>query len=234
MLLLIIGAFFLGQYVPTGLLAVSPGPLKNLGAVIRLDGYPPKPNSFFMVSIVAKEANLYTVLGALFDPNVELWSKKAVFGSKSPEEYVRDNQKMMDESKQRALFLALKKEGIVTSQSDPFPMAVDINTGEVAGPSAGLAFFLEILLRVDGRLELKDKVAATGMLDDSGNVLAIGGIAQKTVACREKGIKIFLTPKGNVSAAKALAKNMKVVGVSNVDEAVQVLLALGALEIQAP
>lgn len=219
------------EYVPTGLLAVYPGPLANLGDIVHIQGYPAKNNSFFMVSVIAKDANIYTAIRGIFDRNVDLWPASAVFGSRSPEEYMQENQKLMDESKARAVYLALKKEGMVTSFEDPVPVTVEIDTGEVAGPSAGLAFYLEILLRVDKNLSLRGKVAATGMLDASGSVLPVGGVAQKTIACRQYGIDVFLVPQTNYDEAKAYAKNMTVIGVSDVNQAFSALLSIGALEI---
>ncbi|HET7720770.1 MAG TPA: S16 family serine protease, partial [Acidimicrobiales bacterium] len=71
-------------------------------------------------------------------------------------------------------------------------------------------------------------VAVTGELLSDGSVGPIGGVAQKAVAVRRAGIKVFLVPKENEAEARAHAgKNLEIRGVSNFDEA---LKALGSLE----
>ena len=67
------------------------------------------------------------------------------------------------------------------------------------------------------------KIACTGVLDRDGRVCAVGGIAQKTIACERMGIDIFLVPKENYDEAARLAHDLMVVGVSTFQEAIAVV-----------
>ena len=44
------------RFVPSGCLAVYPGPVMNLSAVIEITEYPPRDCSFYMVSVLAEDA----------------------------------------------------------------------------------------------------------------------------------------------------------------------------------
>jgi Lon-like protease len=137
--------------------------------------------------------------------------------------------------------------GIYPNPSPPdtikfqFPFDVSINSGQVGGPSAGLAFTLALLdALTPGDLTGGVKVAATGEIDPSGDVEAIGGIRQKTVAVMRAGAKVFLVPNAANEAAdaadEAKGHDLKVIGVNSVDEALKTLADLGgnALQLGTP
>ena len=46
------------NHVPSGYLVVSPGPVIHLSEVVEIEGYPSQDASFYMVSVVAKEATI--------------------------------------------------------------------------------------------------------------------------------------------------------------------------------
>src|SRR5262249_40892213 len=64
----------------------------------------------------------------------------------------------------------------------PFPVVISVPG--VSGPSAGLAFALEILRQLGRNVTHGRKVAATGELAPDGRVLPIGGVKQKTLGAR--------------------------------------------------
>ena len=109
------------------------------------------------------------------------------------------------------------------------PFEITIDSGRVVGPSAGLAYGLELLdLLTPGELTGGLSVAVTGELLSDGSVGPIGGVAQKTVAVRRAGIKVFLVPKANEAEARSRAGDkVEIRGVANFDEA---LHALGSLQ----
>jgi PDZ domain-containing protein len=104
------------------------------------------------------------------------------------------------------------------------PIDVDIDLGRVGGPSAGLAFALEIA-RMLGRDVTKGcRVAATGELALDGTVLSVGGVEQKTVAARETGVDVFLVPAGaNAADARAHADDLEIVPVESFQQAFRML-----------
>jgi PDZ domain-containing protein len=121
--------------------------------------------------------------------------------------------------------------GVLTatrSEKFEFPVDVEIDTGRVSGPSAGLAFTLTILDELTpGDLTGGEKVAVTGTIRADGGVGPIGGAEQKAVTAREAGAKLFLVPAEEVDEARGRADGMKVVGVRTLDDALAELKELG-------
>lgn len=215
--------FFSFQSVPSGYFVVYPGPVINLRDVVEIDNCDESGFSFYMVSVLAKDASVTEFAKAVFNPNVDLWSKKQVLGGRTAEEYIEANRIMMKDSQMIATYVAMSLHGMSVQLNGPFPIEVRIKPGQVAGPSAGLVFALEILTRIDHDIVMGRKIAGTGVLGSNGKVRAVGGIVQKTIACRKEGIEIFLVPKQNLEEALPFAGSMKVYGVDTVEEAVWVL-----------
>jgi PDZ domain-containing protein len=134
--------------------------------------------------------------------------------------------------------------GIIPNPSPPstiafdFPVEVTIDSGQVGGPSAGLAFTLALLETLTpGSLTGGKTVAATGTINPAGQVGNIGGLRQKTVAVERAGADLFLVPIDEEDVAKqaAAGTDLQVVGVADLDDALAALAAVGgnALEIAA-
>ena len=114
-------------------------------------------------------------------------------------------------------------------QKFDFPYDVDIASDRIGGPSAGLAFTLEVLdVITKGELTGGIRVAATGTIDLDGTVGVIGGVAQKTVAVKEAGVKLFLVPKDELAQARRHAgKGLVVEPVENLQDALRILATFG-------
>lgn len=104
------------------------------------------------------------------------------------------------------------------------PVAIKIDTGSIGGPSAGLAFSLDIVDEL-GKKDLDDdkKIVVTGALDLDGTVEPIGGIKQKTIAARDAHADLFLVPDDNAAEARRYADGLDVVPVSTFREALSIL-----------
>lgn len=112
------------------------------------------------------------------------------------------------------------------------PFEVDINTGSIGGPSAGLAFTLSLIDRLTpGELTGGRDVAVTGTINLDGSVGPIGGLAQKASAVDQRGIDVFLVPsaqsEADIAAARAAAPGLNIVTVATVFEAIDALAAAG-------
>ncbi|MGP3931648.1 YlbL family protein [Nonomuraea sp. KM88] len=118
--------------------------------------------------------------------------------------------------------------GVLMQATYKFPFDVDINVGDVGGPSAGLMFSLGILDKLTpGELTGGKRIAGTGTIQPTGEVGAIGGIAQKMVGAKEAGATVFLTPADNCAEAmKAVPDGLRLVKADTLHNAV---LALDAL-----
>jgi PDZ domain-containing protein len=109
-----------------------------------------------------------------------------------------------------------------------FPFEVDFDTGEVGGPSAGLAFTLGLIDKLTpGDLTGGVPVAVTGTINADGTVGQIGGAGQKAAAVRRAGAKVFLVPGPDYADAVEHAGDVKVVKVNTLDEALAALADLG-------
>ncbi len=64
------------------------------------------------------------------------------------------------------------------------------------GPSAGITMATTFMSLITDRI-VNQNVAMTGELDLTGNVMAIGGLREKTVAAKRNGIKTIFIPKSN-------------------------------------
>lgn len=210
---------------PSGYLLVLPGPVSSLSQAVTVEGAPASEGgSFYMVSVAAREIRVSRLILSWFDPGAALWSKRSVLAGRTLEEYEADNRALMEESQKTACYVAFQACGFAVTPGGPFPRPVAVVSGDVMGPSAGLAFALEILARVKGYdFQGLGKVAATGTLDPWGKVGPVGGVAQKALACRNEGIELFLVPASNEEEARRYAGHMKVVGVSSFQEALQAL-----------
>ena len=107
------------------------------------------------------------------------------------------------------------------------PLAVRIDAGQVGGPSAGLAFALDVLDELGREVDRGNIVVATGELFLDGTVGPVGGIEQKTIAARRAGARLFLVPAGdNAAEARRYANGMRVVAVESFQQALSVLATL--------
>ncbi|MGD9797723.1 MAG: S16 family serine protease [Acidimicrobiia bacterium] len=109
------------------------------------------------------------------------------------------------------------------------PFEVDIDSDRIGGPSAGLAFTLEVLDRLTaGELTGGRRVAATGTMELDGRVGDVGGVRQKTAAVVEGGYDLFLVPRRELAEARRRAgSKVKVVAVDDLDDALRALAELG-------
>ena len=109
-----------------------------------------------------------------------------------------------------------------------FPFNIRFDLGQVGGPSAGLAFALELLERRGRDVDHGYKVAATGEIQLDGKVTRIGGIKQKTLGARQADVDVFLVPKDgdNAKEAKRHAGDLRIIPVENFQQALRALATL--------
>lgn len=117
---------------------------------------------------------------------------------------------------------------IVRATDLPLPFEVDIDSGRIGGPSAGLAFALTIIdLLTEGELTGGQQIAVTGTIDVGGAVGNVGGVGQKAAAAHGKGADAFIVPAASVDVAREHARDMPVIGVASLEEALTALAELG-------
>lgn len=109
------------------------------------------------------------------------------------------------------------------------PLKIQINTGDIGGPSAGSMFAIEILNQLSSKdLARGRKVAGTGTISLNGEIGEIGGVEQKVIAAHRDGAQIFFVPEKNAPDANKAARelNIDVVPVKNLDDMINYLEGL--------
>jgi PDZ domain-containing protein len=120
-----------------------------------------------------------------------------------------------------------KKPLFGVSIVNSFPFSVNISSGDIGGPSAGLMFALGLYdLLTPGDLTQGRTIAGTGTIGLDGKVGPIGGIADKVEAARRVGATVFLAPKDNMAELKDVdVGDMKVIPVGTFQQALDALSA---------
>jgi Lon-like protease len=119
-----------------------------------------------------------------------------------------------------------EQRAVVGVQIQPefrFPVGIRIDARNIGGPSAGLAFALDIVDELGDDLDRGRRVVVTGTLNLDGSVGAIGGIEQKTVGARLVEADLFLVPADNAAEARNHAEGLEIVSVSTFEQALSAL-----------
>ena len=108
-----------------------------------------------------------------------------------------------------------------------FPFDVDISSGDVGGPSAGLMWALGLYdLLTPGDLTVGRTIAGTGTIDTRGNVGPIGGILDKVEGAERAGAQIFLVPAENMAELEGVdTGDMRLISVAKLQDALDALQA---------
>jgi PDZ domain-containing protein len=107
------------------------------------------------------------------------------------------------------------------------PIRVSIDVGNIGGPSAGLAFALEVMQQLGRNVDRGHRVAATGEMELNGAVAPIGGVRQKVFDAREAKVDVFLVPAGdNARVARRYAGPLRIIPVRTFGQALHALATL--------
>lgn len=118
---------------------------------------------------------------------------------------------------------------IVSEFKDGYDLSVLALQGGIPkeGPSAGLAFAVGIISALTQRRVRRD-VAMTGEITLHGNILGVGGIAQKIAAARDAGARLVILPKENEREVAELPKDvyrgLRLLFVEKAEDALQEVL----------
>lgn len=143
-----------------------------------------------------------------------------------------------------------KKAGIGIGLTDhteiESSIPVEIDAGNIGGPSAGLMFTLETYEQLTQKeIRKGHKIAGTGTINTQGVVGRIGGIDKKVVTASKNEMEIFFAPDDEITkemkkaepgiktnyeeakdAAEKIGTKMKIVPVKNVQDALDYLESL--------
>lgn len=109
---------------------------------------------------------------------------------------------------------------------------VDLDSGSVSGPSAGLAWTLAIIDRLTpGSLVNSKDITATGTISEDGSIGLVGGLPQKVAAVKRAGQQHFLFPADTSAAEQEImagiaGDDVELHPVATIDDAVELLESL--------
>lgn len=116
---------------------------------------------------------------------------------------------------------------VISDDADvELPIDIQIELGNVGGPSAGLAFALDLHEELGRNIDRGRRVAATGEITLDGRIRAVGGVKQKTIGARRSGMDLFLVPGENAAEARRYAEGLQVVPVESFQQALRELATL--------
>ena len=106
-----------------------------------------------------------------------------------------------------------------------FPISVDIDTGNVGGPSAGLMMALNVYNSLTEYDITKGiKVAGTGTIEIDGSVGPVGGVKQKVIAAKNAGSTLILVPTANFDDVQSyIDQDTSIVSVDTFNEALNLI-----------
>ena len=115
--------------------------------------------------------------------------------------------------------------GVVVDQAADIrlPVPVRIDAGEVGGPSAGLAFALDVVDELGRDVDRGRRVVVTGEIGLGGEVRPVGGVAQKAIGARLVDGDVFVVPDANAKEARRYGEGLRIIAVSTFREALSAL-----------
>ena len=131
------------------------------------------------------------------------------------------------QNKRRSVIGVLTSCTLQTPSKITLPVPVHIDLGQVGGPSAGLAFALDVAEKLGRDVDHGHRVVATGEMCLDGSVVPVGGLKQKTIGARRAGADVFLVPAGeNAQDARRYAGKMRIIPVHTYRQALRALATL--------
>lgn len=106
-----------------------------------------------------------------------------------------------------------------------FPFEIDIKTGSVGGPSAGLMMALNVYnLLLNEDITKGKTIAGTGTIEIDGSVGPVGGVKQKIIAAKRVGAELVLVPTSNFDEAEEfIDENTEIIAINSFTEALSVI-----------
>ena len=106
-----------------------------------------------------------------------------------------------------------------------FPFEIDIKTGNVGGPSAGLMMALNVYNNlIPNDITNSLIIAGTVTIEIDGSVGPVGGIRQKVIAAKRAGSELILVPTANYEEASPFSTDeTAIVSVDSFEEALKVI-----------
>lgn len=118
--------------------------------------------------------------------------------------------------------------GIYVQTVPTFPFPIDVQVGNVGGPSAGQILALAIYDKLTpGELTGGQRIAGTGTITTDGEIGPVGGVKQKMHGAKKAGVKWFLAPSANCDQVIGnVPDGITVVKVSTIQDSLRAVKAI--------
>jgi len=118
--------------------------------------------------------------------------------------------------------------GIYVQTVPTFPFEIDVQVGNVGGPSAGQILALAIYDKLTpGELTGGERIAGTGTITPDGEIGPVGGVKQKMYGAKRAGVKWFLAPSENCDQVIGnIPDGITVVKVSTIQDSLRAVKAI--------
>ncbi|MEV6206021.1 hypothetical protein [Kitasatospora sp. NPDC051914] len=235
----VLALFAVTAFVPLPFTLTQPGVTADtLGSykgvpVITVTGKPVRTTSGQLLATTISATNagekisFRTALQAWAREDEAVLPSEAVYPERDPDKAEQETAQQMTESQDSATAAALSYLNLSPSQ-----VGVEIDLGDIGGPSAGQMLSLGIIDKIAGNGHGGDLtggriVAGTGTIDDQGIIGAVGGVSLKTRAAARDGATVFLVPASECSDAKVdTPAGLQLVPVTTLASAVAALNAI--------
>jgi PDZ domain-containing protein len=118
--------------------------------------------------------------------------------------------------------------GIYVQTVPTFPFPIDVQVGNVGGPSAGQILALSIYDKLTpGDLTAGKRIAGTGTISQDGEIGPVGGVKQKMYGAKKAGVSWFLVPSENCDQVIGnIPDGLTVVKVSTIQDSLKAVKAI--------
>ncbi|MFD7729738.1 S16 family serine protease [Kitasatospora phosalacinea] len=211
----------LGAYEGVQVLTITGTPLRQTSGqlrVVTVNATPPQQRN-----------SLWDSLAAWGDPKRAVVPTEEVFPQSDPEKADQVTLEQMTQSQDSATLAALSYLHL-----SPDQVKVQIDLGQIGGPSGGQMLALGIIDKIagdgkGGELTGGRNVAGTGTIDADGQVGQVGGIPLKTQAAHRAGATVFLLPRSECAQGKVNTPDgLQLVPVDTLSDSVAALQALNS------
>lgn len=211
---------------PSSTYAVLPGQVTRLdGAVVGVSNPPVRHGGVAMVDVVLAQLSRLAAIAQAVHPT-EVTVSASDLGLSSGAglaDYAAADRRLLATSMVAARTAATRE--LERRFGVTIPGSASVAPRGVGGPSAGLAASLALCDRaLGGALSVGRLVVATGTISPDGAVGPVGGVAAKAGAVRRSHAALLLVPASEVALVRGRTGSTTVVGVTNLDAAVVVLL----------
>ena len=150
-LILVAGLAAVFWFVPLPYYALWPGPVEEVSDLVRVDGGPTVyelNGDIYMLTVSLQEVNAFELAQGWLDPSVDLVARHAIRPEDvTPEEHRRASLRMMDDSKETAIAVALRYVGLPVEYAGEGVLVASVVEGT---PAYGVLEAGDVIVNVGG------------------------------------------------------------------------------------